>query len=149
LTQKEGHRPLFLLNLLITTAPSSLAPKSTGVYEPGVVEMTAIEVGPVVSFKERTVMCEVETIPVVTIPGRVVIVGVSGKLRFTDRRSGIITVRINRSGCGRISSTVNNGRGSYNDTRSRNPESNVCANENLGITFCSDEAGGHDGSENK
>jgi hypothetical protein len=122
---------------------------STVVYEPGVVEMTAIEVGPVVSFKERMVMCEIETIPVVTVPGRVVIVGVSGELRFTDRRSGIITVRIDGSGYWRISGTVNNGRGSYNETRSRNPESNVCANENLGITFCSDEAGGYDSGENK
>ena len=114
----------------------------------GSVKMTTIKVGPVVSFKQRTVVFEVETIPVVTVPGRVVIIGVSGELGFTDRRSGIITVCINR--CGRISLTVNNRCGCcYNDTGNRNPESDVCANEYLGIAFSSDEAGGNDGGENK
>jgi hypothetical protein len=116
---------------------------------PGVVEMTTIKVAPMVSFKQRTVVFEVETISVVTVPCRVVIIGVSGEIGFTDCRSGIITVCINRCGCGRISGTVNDGCGSYHDTGSRNPESDVCANEYLGITFSSDEAGGYDDGENK
>ena len=120
--QKRGHGSPFLLNVLITTFLSSLVPETTIMCEPGVVEMTAIEVGPVVPFKQRTVVFEVETISVVTIPDRVVIVGVSGEIRFTNRRCGIITVRIDRSGCGRIRGTVNNNwRRSYNDTREREP----------------------------
>ena len=122
--------------------------KATVVCEPGVVKMTAMEVSPVVSFKERTVVFEIEAVPVVTVPGRIVIVGISGEIGFTDRRSSIITVRIDRRG--RISGTVDNGCGScYNDTGNRNPESDVCTNEYLGITFSSDKAGGYDGSEHK
>ena len=135
-------------NGLITTSLPSLVPKSTVVCEPGVVEMVATEVGPVISFKERMVVLEVETVPVMTIPGRIVIVGISGEISFTDRGSCIITVCINR--CGRISGTVDNGCGScYNDTGNRNPEPGVCANEYLGITFSSNEAGCYDGGENK
>jgi hypothetical protein len=119
------------------------------VYEPGVVEMTAVKVGPVVSFKERTVVFEVETIPVVTIPGRVVIVGITGEIGFTNSRSGIIAIGINRYGCGRIGGTVNNGCGSDHDTGGRNPKSYVCTDEYLGITFGSDEAGGYNGGEDK
>jgi hypothetical protein len=110
----------------------------TVVYEPGVVEMTAVKVGPVVSFKERTVVFEVETIPVVTIPGRVVIVGITGEIGFTNSRSGIIAIGINRYGCG-----------SDHDTGGRNPKSYVCTDEYLGITFGSDEAGGYNGGEDK
>jgi hypothetical protein len=116
---------------------------------PGVVKMTTIKVGPVVSFKQRAVVFEVETISVVTAPCRVAIIGVSGEFGFTDRRSGIITVCIDRCGCERICGAVNNGCGSYHDTGNRNPESDVCANEYLGITFSSDEAGGNDSGENK
>jgi hypothetical protein len=124
--------------------------ESTVVFEPGVVEMTTIKVPPVVSFKERTVVFEVETVPVVTVPCRIVIVSIPGEIDFTDRWSGIITVRINRYGYGRISGTVDNGCGRYNnDTGNRNPESDVCANEYLGITFSSDEAGCYNGGENK
>ena len=122
--------------------------ESAVMNEPGVVKMTATEIAPVVPFKERTVVLEVETVPVVTVPYRIVIIGIPGEIGFTDRRSGIITVCINR--CGRISGTVDNGCGScYNDTGNRNPESDMCANEYLGIAFSSDEAGCYDGGENK
>ena len=119
------------------------------VCEPGVVKMTTIKVGPVVPFKERTVVFEVETVPVVAVPGRIAIVGISGELGFTDGRSGIITVRIDRCGRGHISGTVNNGCGSYNDTGNRNPESDMCANEYLRTSFSSDEAGAYNSGENK
>ncbi len=119
------------------------------VYEPGVVEMPAMEVSPVVSFKERTVVFEIEPIPVVPVPGRIVIVGVSGEIGFTDSRRGIVTIRVNRCGCRRIGGTVNNGRGSDYDAGGRYPEAEVCAYKDLSITFCSDEAGGYNGGENK
>jgi hypothetical protein len=108
--------------------------KATVVYEPGVVEMTAIKVSPVVSFKERTIVFEVKTVPVVTIPGRVVIVSVPGEIGFTDRGSGIIAIRIDRCGRWRIGGTVNNGGWSDNDPGCGyiepgcgNPETDVCA----------------------
>ena len=129
---------------------------STVVCEPRVVEMTAIKVGPVVSFKERTIVFEVETVPVVTIPGRVVIISVPGEIGFTDCGSGIIAIRINRCGCGRIGGTVNNGSRSDNDPGCGyiepgcgNPETDVCAYEYLCIALGSDEAGAYDGSEDK
>ncbi len=72
------------------------------------------------------------------------------RLRKQAAGSGIITVRINRCGCGRISGTVDNGCGRcYNDTGDRNPESDVCADEYLGITFSSDEGGAYNSGENK
>jgi hypothetical protein len=129
---------------------------ATVVYEPGVVKMTAIKVGPVVPFKERTIVREVETIPVVTVPGRVVIISVPGEFGFANCGSGIITIRINRCGCGRIGGTVTNGGGSDNDPGCGyiepgrgNPEADVCAYEHLCITPGSDEAGGYDGTEDK
>jgi hypothetical protein len=124
--------------------------ETTVMCEPGMVKMTTIKVGPVVSFKERTVVLKVETVPVVTIPGRVVIISVPGELGFTDSRSGIITIRINRCRGGRIGPTINNGcRGGYIEPGSGNPETDVCAYKYLRITLGSDEAGGYDGSEDK
>jgi len=121
--------------------------KPAVVYEPGVVKMTAIEVSPVVPFKERTVVFEVKTIPVVAVPGRIIIVGVSGEVGFYDSRSGKIAICINRRRCGRIGGTVNNG--SDNDPGCGNPEADVCANEYLGTCLGSDEAGGYSGGEDK
>jgi hypothetical protein len=63
--------------------------EATVMFEPGVVKSTMVEVSPVVSFEERTVVCEVETIMVVTVPGRIVIISVSGEIRFTNSRSDI------------------------------------------------------------
>ncbi len=100
--------------------------------------MPAIEVSPVVSFEERTVVFEVEMIPVVAIPGRIVIVGISGEIGFTDSRSGIVTFRVNRCRCRRISGTVDKGRGSDCDPGRRYPEAEVCVYKYLGITFGSD-----------
>lgn len=115
---------------------------------PGVVKMTTIEVPSVVSFKEGTVVFEVETVPVVTVPGRVVIIGISGEIGFTNCGSGIVAIRIDR--CGRISGTVNNGcRNSNYDPGSRYPEAEVCIYEYLGITFGSDKAGGYNSGEDK
>jgi hypothetical protein len=151
---KKGPRGPFLFNVLITVFPSSLAAGAPVVCEPGVVKMTTIEVASVVSFKERTVVVEVETVPVVAVPGRVVIVGISGEIGFANGGSGIIAIRIYR--CGRISGTVNNWCGSDNRvgsdvdaTGSRNTETEVGTYEYLRIAFSSDEAGGYNGGEDK
>ena len=66
--------------------------------EPCVVEAAAREISPVVSFEERTIVFEVETIPVVTVPGRIVVVRVSGEIGFTDGGGRIVSARVYRSG---------------------------------------------------
>ena len=66
--------------------------------EPCVVEATTIEISPVVSFEVRTVVFEVETIPVVTVPGRIVIISIAGEIRFKDGGGRIVSACIYRSG---------------------------------------------------
>jgi hypothetical protein len=66
--------------------------------EPRVVEATVIEISPVVSFEERTVVFKVETIPVVAVPGRIVIIGIAWEIGFDHRRSGIVSACVNGSG---------------------------------------------------
>jgi hypothetical protein len=65
-------------------------------FPPGVVEPVAVEITSVVSFKPGTIVCEVGTVTVVAAPGRVVIVGITGILRFTNLRSGIVATAIGR-----------------------------------------------------
>jgi|SRR5580658_3580391 hypothetical protein len=121
--------------------------------EPCVVEATAIEISPVVSFEERTVVIEVETIPVVTVPGRIVIVSIAGEIRFEDGGGRIVSACV--YGSGSDITTINYGcrgdKGPANNGESDTymPESDASADINLGITFGSDEAAGYDGGENK
>ena len=53
----------------------------------------------VISFKVRTVMFIIETIPVVTIPDRVIIISISGEIVLIDGSAAItlFTCRSNRS----------------------------------------------------
>jgi hypothetical protein len=121
--------------------------------EPCAVEATMIEIGPVISFEERTVVIEVETIPVVTVPGRVVIISIAGEIRFEHGGGCIVAACVYRSGSD--VAAINYGRRS--DKRPANngkpdtcmPESDTGADINLGITFGSDEAGGYDGCKDK
>ena len=76
----------------------SASVKSAVMCEPCVVEATMIEISPVVSFEERTIVFEVETIAVVTVPGRVVIVGIAGEIGFDHCGSGIVSACVNGSG---------------------------------------------------
>jgi hypothetical protein len=61
-----------------------------------VVEPAAIEVGSVGSFKPGTVVSEVDTVAIVAAPGRVVIVGIPGELRFTNLGGGIVATAVDR-----------------------------------------------------
>ena len=118
-----------------------------------VVEAAMREISPVVPFEERTVVFEVETIPVVTVPGRIVIISISGEIRFKNGRSRIVSACVYRSGsdiaaiyygCGRNKGPANNG-----EPDTCMPESDAGADIDLGITFGSDEAGGYDGCKDK
>jgi hypothetical protein len=48
------------------------------------IEATAGEVSPVVSLEEGAIVTEVYPVTIVTIPGRVVIIGITGVIRFTN-----------------------------------------------------------------
>jgi hypothetical protein len=125
--------------------------------EPGVVKTPTVEIGPVVSFEERTIVVEIEPVPVVTVPGGVVIISIAGEFGFTDSGICIVSACIYRSGsdiaainygCGSDKGPANNG-----ESDAYMPESDACANAsadiNLGIAFASDEAGGYNRCEDK
>jgi hypothetical protein len=96
----------------------------------GVVETTMVEVGGMVSVKEGAIVFEIDPVAIVTTPGRIIIVGISGEFCLTHRRGGIVTPGIRRSGC------IDNGCGSrvgrtYIDVRNGYAYSDVCTDENL------------------
>jgi hypothetical protein len=121
--------------------------------EPCAVEAATIEISPVVSFKERTVVFEIETIPVVTVPGRIVIISIAGEIRFKNARGRIVSASVYRSGSD--IAAINYGRRSDKGPANNGepdtcmPESDAGADINLGITFGSDKAAGYDGCKDK
>jgi hypothetical protein len=122
-------------------------------FEPCVVKPTMEEISPVVPFEERTIVVEVEPIPVVAVPGRVVIISIAGEFSFTNSRGCIVSVRVYRSGsdipgikdrCRSDKGPPNNG-----EPDTYMAKADAGADINLGITFGSDEAGGYDGCKDK
>jgi len=71
---------------------------TTIVFPTSVVKASAIEIGSVVSFKPGTIVLEVDPVAVVTGPGRVVVIDITGVLGFTNFGGGIIAAAISRSG---------------------------------------------------
>ena len=80
--KKPRYHPWLLQCCLTGLSPSAV--KAAVVCEPCVVEAAAIERRSMVSFEERTIVFEVETIPVVAVPGRIVVVCVSGEIVIVD-----------------------------------------------------------------
>ena len=109
---------------------------SAVVYEPGTVEAAVVKICPMVSFESGAIVFEVEPIPVVAVPGGVVIIGVSGEIGFTDGRFGIISAGV--YGCG---GDVDPGSG--------NTETYMRTYEYLCGAFGSDQAGAYNGCEDK
>lgn len=125
--------------------PSSVRPAV--MCPTGMVEPTMIEIGGMVSVKERAIVFKVEPVTVVPVPGGVIIISVAGKICFDDIRSGIIATCIDRGR--RIDNGCRYG-GSYINPGSGHPETDTGADEYLSITFGSNEAGGgYDGGEDK
>lgn len=125
--------------------------------EPGVVKTPTVEIGPVIPFEDRTIVFEIETIPVVTVPGRVVIIGIAGEVGFAGSGGCIVSVRIYGSGsdiasvnygCGSDKGPANNGEPDT-DMCESDAGANAGADINLGITFTSDEAGGYNCCKDK
>lgn len=63
-------------------------------FEPCVVETAATEITPMVSFKIGTVVCVVNTVPVVPVPGRISIIGIAGEFVLIDHCSGSTTILV-------------------------------------------------------
>jgi hypothetical protein len=99
------------------------------------IEPAMIEVSGMISIEERTIVLEIDPVAIVTAPGRIVIISISGEIGFDDGGSGIVA------------------RGGYRRTNvnpgGRNTETNMRADEYLRIAFSSDEAGGYNGGKDK
>jgi hypothetical protein len=119
---------------------------TTVMLETGMIEPAMVEICGVVSIEERPIVFVIDPVAIVTAPGRIVIIGVSGEIGFDNGGSGIVATCIYRSG------GVDNGSGyggSYIDPGSWNTETDMRAYEYLGIAFGSDKAGGYNGGEDK
>ena len=109
---------------------------ATVVLEPGAVKAAMFRICPMVSFEKGAIVFEVEPVPVVAVPGGIVIIGISGEIGFTDGRCGIISAGVYGSGgiisgCGDV------------DPGSGNTETDMRTYEYLCGTFGSDQAGGY------
>ena len=133
----------------------SMAPATPFPGPSSMVETTAIEVGSVVSFKEGTIVTVVNPVAIVTIPGRVVIIDISGVFGFTNSGRCIVAAAVRGSlivllilidrrrflvdRCGR---SVNGGRCDIH-AGARDTEADVSVYVYLRIAFGSDEASGY------
>jgi hypothetical protein len=104
------------------------------------VEPAMIKIGGVVSVKERAIVFKINPVAVVTIPDRVIIISIPGKVGFAYCGGGIIAT------C--IDNRCRNG-GSYINPGGWNTEPNTGANEYLSVTFRSYKAGDYNGGEDK
>jgi hypothetical protein len=58
----------------------------------------AVEERPVISLEPGTIVLEVDVVAIVTVPGRVVIINITGELGLTNLRGGIVASIISRCG---------------------------------------------------
>ena len=75
---------------------SGLGPTATIIplAKPAIVKTAAVKVPRIPSFKKRPVVGIVIVIPVVTVPGRIVIIRISGELVFIGNRAGGVGISI-------------------------------------------------------
>ena len=75
---------------------SGLAPTATIIplAKPAIVKTAAVKVPRIPSFKKWPVVGIVIVIPVVTVPGRIVIISISGELVFIGNRAGSVGISI-------------------------------------------------------
>ena len=128
---------------------------TTFVFVPGMVEGPAIKICPVIPFEIRTVVCIVETVAEVAVPGRIVIVGISGIISFTYYRCGggsvSIFILVDRSwflvNGSRL--LIYYGRCSYIYPGAGKAETKMCVDINLGISAAGKETGGYNRGKDK
>jgi hypothetical protein len=122
-------------------------------FPPCVVKAPTIEIGPVVSFEIRPVVGVVYPIAIVTAPGRIVIIDITGEFGFAGCGRGIVPaiicgIVVNRCGrrvdrCGR---RVNGGRSNIHPDAGE-ADTDMGVYIYLRIAFGSDEAGGQSGGD--
>jgi hypothetical protein len=124
------------------------------VFVPFVVKTAVVEIGIVLSFEIRAIVCIVPTVMIVTLPHGVVVVNIPGELGFIvalvgrgdiflvayGRRSGLIVY-------GGWCNIGGSGRDIY--SRAGDTEADVGVDIDLRIAFCSDEAGCYNGGNNQ
>jgi hypothetical protein len=135
------------------------------VFVPVVVKSAVVEICIVLSFEIRAIVRVVPTVMVVALPYRVIVVNISGELRFISSLSTLVGSRgifvivygsrgrscvyrrllIDYRGCGGIIS----GSGRDIHSRAGDTEADVGVDINLRIAFSSDEAGGYNGGKNE
>lgn len=139
------------------TSVSAMVGPTAVMFPAGVIESAVIEVSGVVSVEEGAIVFEIDPVAIVTTPGRIVVVSISGEVCFTDRRIGVVAaVCGSRFSVGRIGFSVDGGRcGVYRcgngsahiNAGSGYPETDMRTDDDLRITFSSDEAGSYNGGE--
>jgi hypothetical protein len=117
------------------------------------VETTAIEIAPVFSFKVGTIVLEVDAIPIVAVPGRILIVDIAGELGFANGRRRIVSTVVYRCGLLTYRSRLLIDRCGIHRSRrdiypgAGNPEADMGIYVYLGIAFGSDEAGANNSGQ--
>jgi len=111
------------------TAPIITLAKAT------IVETTAVKISGIPSFKERPIVSIVIVIPVVTVPGRIVIISIAGEFIFIRHCAGRIRISI------RI---LVHGRRRRIYRPYRNGKTNTRIHIYLRVTFDGNQAGPYD-----
>src|SRR5579872_7264144 len=75
---------------------TGITPVKVFMFKTFVVKATPVEIASIFSFKERTIVGIVETIPVVSFPGGVVIISVPGEFILIHNRSRCVLILVNR-----------------------------------------------------
>jgi uncharacterized membrane protein YgdD (TMEM256/DUF423 family) len=132
----------------------------TLVFKSGVVKTSVVEISVVVSFKVGTIVGIVKAIAIVSVPGGIGIIGISGELVLIC--NAIISVLVYRGWCGGIAIIAGwcaliydrsrgdiSGAGRNIHSCAGDTEANVCVDIYLRIAFSSDEAGSYEGGKNK
>ena len=122
--------------------------KSTVMFPMCVVKCPMIEISGVVSVEEGAIVFKINPVVKVTIPGRIIIICIAGEICFVNGGSGIVAIRIDRSGCRCIDNGCGD-RGADINVGNRNTDTNMRTDDYLRIAFAGDEAGGYNGGKDK
>jgi hypothetical protein len=80
-----------------TTSPITRLGKAAtiiGLAKPAIVKTTTVKISGIPSFKERPIVSIVIVIPIVTVPGRIIIISISGEFVIIRHRAGSIGISI-------------------------------------------------------
>ena len=146
--------PMVAMIHITTVIPiSRMVRKSAVMFPSGVIETAVIEISGVVSVEDRPVVFKIDAVMIVAIPGRIVIISITGEIGFTDCGIGVISAVINRRGgrsrCGGVYGRGRWDRPSHINPGNGNPETNMRTDDYLRIAFSSDEAGSCNSGEDK